>query len=282
MARGRRDHVGSRAEDRGRPFRRCVEQRRGDPFRGGDLEHELRSRRRGFVPLLARLGPWWLSVRPPPPPAPWPGVATPLTGREQLGRSRARVALLAPTVSAVCGVLLAASETRVLTPQERSRPRLSVSVSFTTVDRAAPLGDEPAQPVYRLVPCPGEWAGLQALLPERAFAAGVRARSPSEALIVAFAGVRPSSGHHIVVDRIEAGEGEIVISVSRVSPASGDIVEPATTLPYHVVAFPRSGLPSTCSTKVTFRSTDGEILHRQDLAFPKACSPTGGAGGGSK
>jgi hypothetical protein len=101
--------------------------------------------------------------------------------------------------------------------------------------QAAPLGDAPAQPVYTLVTDPKEWDNLGGQIPDAALLAGREADVP---IIVAFAGVKGSSGYQVDVPRARLEDDRLIITVEIAAPGADDITEPATTLPFVLATIP--------------------------------------------
>jgi hypothetical protein len=110
--------------------------------------------------------------------------------------------------------------------------------------QAAPLGDTPAQPVYTIVTDPKEWDSLSGQIPEAALQAGREASAP---VIVAFAGVKGSSGYLVNVRDAVLQADRLIVTVEVTAPGAADIVEPATTLPFVVAALPSDVLATARS-----------------------------------
>jgi hypothetical protein len=138
-----------------------------------------------------------------------------------------------------------------------------------TIAHEAPLGDHPTDPLYTVVVHPDEWSELQGQLPEAAIRAGLQAGPEQDNLIVvAFAGVKGTSGYSLTVESVVRDQDLAIVTVSQQSPEPGNVVEPAMTLPYHLVAAPREALVSVQGVTVEFRDPEGIILERKELLLP--------------
>lgn len=145
----------------------------------------------------------------------------------------------------------------------------TATMPFTTIAQEAPLGDHPAAPLYAVVSHPGEWDQLRGRLPDEAVEAGIRSTQLNgDLIVVAFAGVKYASGHSITVNNIVQEGDQLVIVVSETAPRPDDIVEPATTLPYHLVAFPGESLDLDRVRTFVFRDEQGAVLSQEDLSLP--------------
>ena len=140
-------------------------------------------------------------------------------------------------------------------------PEETAAVPFTTIAQGALLGAEPAEPVYTMLE-PAEWGELKALLPESLLQAGLPA-GDDQALIVAVAGVKDSSGYELTIDSITRSGSQLTVVVAEAGPAPDQVVEPATTVPYHIVAVDRSALADAAAGKVVFLDTAGNVLKEE-------------------
>ena len=56
---------------------------------------------------------------------------------------------------------------------------------------------------------------------------------------------------------------KLIVDVFETEPKPGDIVEPVTTLPYHIVAVPREGFRPGRFLSFTFRDERGNTLSEE-------------------
>jgi len=140
------------------------------------------------------------------------------------------------------------------------------SLPFQVIHEAAPLGDQPEQPLYTVVSGREEWEALSSSLPAEAIAAGVQAAADMENLIlVVYAGQQPSSGYSIAVEGIYPQEEVYLVRIKETRPGSETITEPAITLPYQIVAISRIEFPETSSLTFVFQDTQNKELARTTI-----------------
>jgi len=155
-----------------------------------------------------------------------------------------------------------------LAPKTMTEQSSVTTVPFTTIIQKALLGDHPTEPVYTIVALPEKWNELRERLPNAAIEVGMQASQSSDDLvIVAFAGMKGSSGYRVTVESVtlEEENDQVVISISQTTPNPDDIVEPATTLPYHLVALSRKYLQPARAMTFTFRDVKGNVLSQEDI-----------------
>lgn len=149
------------------------------------------------------------------------------------------------------------------TPAAQPEAAPSNSIPFATLAQGTPLGDQPTQPLYTVATQPDRWRELTDRMPTEAGQAGAEAVQSNQILVLAFAGVRSSGGYQISVERIVREGDRLAITVSETEPDPDQIVEPATTLPYHLVALsPNDANIATVST-IIFQNTEEVILDQQ-------------------
>jgi hypothetical protein len=139
----------------------------------------------------------------------------------------------------------------------------SPTLPVTLLLQAAPLGDTPAQPVYTIVTDPKEWDNLNGQIPEAALQAGRKADVP---IIVAFAGVKGSSGYQVDVPRAQLEADRLIITVEVAAPGADDITEPATTLPFAIATIPSDTL--SAARAYTIIDDRGVELSRGQFTTP--------------
>ena len=142
----------------------------------------------------------------------------------------------------------------------------SKSLPIRLVDEAAPLGDQPEQPLFTVVGSPEEWDALEGSLPAQAIAAGMRASADLENLVlVVFAGQKPSSGFRIAVEGIYPQDDVYLVRVEETLPGPEQITEPAVTLPYQVIAISRNEFPEAADITFVFQDTQNKELARTTI-----------------
>jgi hypothetical protein len=158
--------------------------------------------------------------------------------------------------------------TAAVTPQMEKEGMLA-ALPFTTIARQAPLGDEPGDPLYTLVVGAGGWNALPERLPDRAIDAASRAGlSEDDLVVVAFAGAQDTRGHSVAIESIVRKDNTLIISVAHTSPAPGEVVEPASTVPYHLAIVRGKDLGEPRSLAFTFRDAQAGTLSRGTVSRP--------------
>lgn len=154
-----------------------------------------------------------------------------------------------------------------------SRPTSSVTfrkaIPFQSIAQQAPLGDRPTEPFFGLFWQPGDWESLASKLPQPALEAARQAGAPGELILIAFAGVKGSSGYQIAIQSIWQEGNQIIIQVVQTKPNVGQAVEPARTLPFFLAKLTRADLPRETTLEFVFKDDKGEVLKQQTVALPK-------------
>jgi hypothetical protein len=115
----------------------------------------------------------------------------------------------------------------------------------------------------------GGWDDLRQQLPECAIEAASRANlSRDDLVIVAFAGVQDHSGYRVTVENVVWQDDALIVSVVHTAPAPDKVVEPASTLPYHLAAVRGQDLVDSRSFTFTFRDSQGSILGQGTVSRP--------------
>lgn len=140
------------------------------------------------------------------------------------------------------------------------------AIAFTTIAQDAPLGDEPADPAYLVIVTAEGWSRIEERLPADAVEAG-RNADQSQVFFTAFAGAKASSGYHITITSIQPEADQLLVIVKEDRPGEDEIVEPAMTLPFHVVAVPGSEFPEGI-TAVLFQDERGQTLAEHPYPLP--------------
>ena len=116
-------------------------------------------------------------------------------------------------------------------------------IPLTSIAHEAPLGDHPSEPLYTVVTFPEEWNKLRGRMPDQAIEAGIRTGELNDnPILIAFAGIKPSSGYSITFKSVVQEGNQLFIHIFHTKPSLNKIVEPATTLPYHLVTLPKEKL----------------------------------------
>lgn len=137
------------------------------------------------------------------------------------------------------------------------------SLPFQVIHTAAPLGDQPEQPLYTLVSGPEEWEALSSRLPAEAIVAARQAAAdPQNLVLVVYAGQQPSSGYSISVEGIYSQEEVYLVRVEEILPGPEQITEPAVTLPYQIVAISKKEFPKDVDLTFVFQDTQNKELAR--------------------
>lgn len=163
-------------------------------------------------------------------------------------------------------LLLATLPLAACAPIAVPRSAESTPVPFTTVVQGAPLGDQPAGPLYTVATEAGQWQELRDRIPSEAADAGADSIRSDQILILAFGGVKGSSGYQIDIEQVVREGDQLVITVSEMSPDPDQVVEPATTLPFHLAAISPADVDTSRISTVVFQDTEHTILNQESLA----------------
>lgn len=175
-----------------------------------------------------------------------------------------RMLVLAVTVFAI-GLTRCTTPTLLPTQPAERAPMETVGVPFRTVAQAAPLGNRPPDPACAVIVKPDTPAGLETTFPPDALeAAETVARDDGTIAVLAFAGTKATSGHQITIENIQREGKQLIVTVIERDPEEDANVEPAMTLPYHVISLTRASMPDGI-THVVFRDESG-LLHREVYA----------------
>jgi len=147
------------------------------------------------------------------------------------------------------------------------------SLPFQLIHEAAPLGDQPEQPLYMVVSGLEAWETLSGSLPPEAISAGMQAAAdPQNLILVVYAGRQPSSGYSIAVEGIYPQEDVYLVRVEEILPNPEQITEPAVTLPYQIVAISKKEFPEVADITFVFQDTQNKELARititTEAAYP--------------
>jgi hypothetical protein len=129
------------------------------------------------------------------------------------------------------------------------------------VAQGAPLGEQPADPLYTVVRQMSRWQELRERIPAEAADAGSDSIRSDQILILAFDGVKGSSGYRVHIEQVVQEGDRLVITVSRTSPDPDQVVEPATTLPFHLTAISPDAVAGIST--VVFQDTESNTLIRE-------------------
>ena len=145
----------------------------------------------------------------------------------------------------------------------------AASIPMQTISKGAPLGDDPAEPFYAVITTAKEWNDLEGRVPESVQEAG-RTYEPKETeiLLLAIAGVKGTSGYAITIQDVRIEGGQVIVQLSETAPGPDEIVEPASTLPFHLVAITLEALPKEGFMIFSFQDDQGGILGQQEISPP--------------
>ena len=142
----------------------------------------------------------------------------------------------------------------------------TLAILLTSIAHEAPLGGHPREPLYAVATSSKEWNKLRGRIPDQAIEAGIRTGELNDNLIlIAFGGAKPSSGYSITFKRVVQEGDYLFIHIFHTKPSLNKIVEPASTLPYHLVTLPKEKLyPARILTFVFFDEKDN-VLNQGDI-----------------
>lgn len=179
--------------------------------------------------------------------------------------TKASVALA--IVMIICPACLETGPTP-LTPTRQITP-VQKSISFQVVQQAAPLGDHPKEAYYSVITSASDLEALITRLPGSAIEEIKAAQASDHALyLLAFAGVRGSSGYGLNITSIDQQGNQFTVVVAETKPAPESIVEPAMTLPYVIAAVPASELPQGERLFFIFTNPQGTTLGQGEAQIP--------------
>jgi hypothetical protein len=137
------------------------------------------------------------------------------------------------------------------------------------LEQVAPLGDHPKEPFFTVVSSLAEWETLAIKAPAQALETGKKAfQTGQELYLLGFAGVRGTSGFMLSIDSIRLEGKQCTVVVTETKPAQNEIVEPAMTLPYVLVAVSYGELPYGEDLTFVFVNSEGTILNQQTVHRP--------------
>lgn len=135
------------------------------------------------------------------------------------------------------------------------------SVEFTTIRQDTPLGDGPEDPAYLALTGSNQLDAAQGQIPKAALEqAQDRVAGENELILVVYAGRKSSSGYSIQIDQVAWQGDRMTVVVSEEAPDEEDVVEPALTMPYHLVKVDGKEMDFSGTWQVRFENQQGEIL----------------------
>jgi hypothetical protein len=162
-----------------------------------------------------------------------------------------------------------ASLTEASTPSTPTLKPAQKAIPYRTIAQDAPLGSHPADPLYTIVTSLQGWEALKDRLPPPALQAGQHAfQGGDELLVVAFAGAMGSSGYKITIEGISQESGGVIVQLRMEKPDPETIVEPAMTLPYHLISLNWQDIVKRQPLSFTFLDQDGVILNQIETSPP--------------
>jgi PrcB C-terminal len=161
-----------------------------------------------------------------------------------------------------------ASPASQVNPTQQITPT-QVKITFQIVEAGALLGDKPKEPVFAAISTSKEWDALDQSLPSTLILNGKEAMKSYPALyLLAYTGVKGSSGYKLEITNIELDKGQYIVKVTESAPTQGTVVEPAMTLPYVLVAIPLDELPHNQKITFVFTNPQGAVLNQQEVQTP--------------
>jgi hypothetical protein len=177
-------------------------------------------------------------------------------------KSLCNIAIKLIILAILCGSCVPIASTPEITTS-------STNIAFQVLEQAAPLGDQPAAAAYTVITNSKDLDTIRTRIPTQAAATLQSDVNTATSLyLLAFAGVRGTSGYTLNITAIQQKGNQYTVVVSETIPDQETIVEPATTLPYIIVTIPLSELPQ--GEKITFIFTDpeGAFLEQADTQIP--------------
>lgn len=148
-------------------------------------------------------------------------------------------------------------------------PPSAEEISFKVFDQAAPLGDFPSEPVYSVITRAQDWNTLEERIPVQALDQCKKfTKFDGELYLLAFAGVKGSSGYAINVVEVLVVQDQYTVIIAEETPGPNTVVEPAMTLPYILIGIPRNILPVDKTLVFTFKDNNENTLFKQDVQLP--------------
>jgi hypothetical protein len=121
----------------------------------------------------------------------------------------------------------------------------STAASYETLVEGSILGTEPSEAMAILVTEEKDMDKLADVFPGGALPAELDSASlDDKAVLAIFGGTQSSSGYSVELLDTKVARDELLLSVSLTGPEPGQMVEPATQVPYTVLAVDRSALPA--------------------------------------
>lgn len=143
-------------------------------------------------------------------------------------------------------------------------------IPLEVLSQGAVLGESAPEAKYLVVQSGGEIDSLKGELPQVVLEQlrGVPGLGEGKAAILAYAGVKSSSGYSIEVSSVRVENGVITVQVDQSAPGSDDIVEPATTQPYYLAVVSFQDLNLDQSTEVRFVDSEGRTIAQDTISVP--------------
>jgi hypothetical protein len=136
--------------------------------------------------------------------------------------------------------------------------------------QGAVLGEGAPEAKYLVVRSPDQIDSLKDELPSIVLEQlrAVSGLGEGKAAILAYAGVKSSSGYSIEVTSVRMENGVITIHVDQSAPGSDEIVEPATTQPYYLGVITIEDLELDQSMEVRFVDSEGRTIAQDTISVP--------------
>lgn len=141
-------------------------------------------------------------------------------------------------------------------------PTLDTKIPFETIAQGAVLGDTPQESAYLVIESPTKWDQVQELLPDQVVTQVKMESGIDDIVLLAYAGVKKSSGYAIEIKSVTVQGCEIKVIISETPPAEDAIVEPATTLPFHAISILKGNLGTGDTYTLYFNNEKGGVLKK--------------------
>lgn len=148
------------------------------------------------------------------------------------------------------------------TPAERD-------AQYALVSQGAPLGDHPREAFYGVVTSAQGWDEIRAKVPDALVEAGVKdAQAGKVIYLVAFGGVKGSSGYALDVQKLTCETGACSLTLAETKPAAETVVEPAMTLPYLLIGVPADQFVRGSKVVFIFKDPQGGSIYQGETSIP--------------
>lgn len=130
------------------------------------------------------------------------------------------------------------------------------NIQFFTLKKGALLGDQPKQAVFEIVTDASQWQSFKDRLPVELVETGSKETKAGNFIVIAYSGAKGTSGYGVEVSRVTYEDMTVLVDVVESRPGSNVIVEPAMTLPYHIIVFSSHDIAPDASIRFRFLNVD--------------------------